>query len=79
MADKTIVQKPVTSAELKDIHLYQESNTWSASYVPKDNSGQPIGGLGATRSVSGTLTQDAGMTAWITGVVITAINTQEGT
>ena len=79
MADKTIVQVPVKKTDLKDVHLYlsDAGKSWNALYIPKDATGAEIGpGL---RSVSGTVTADPGLWAWVDSVVVPAINAQEGT
>jgi hypothetical protein len=78
MPDKTVVQKPVTNADLTDCHLYLVAGTptWGATYVPKDATGAAIGG---PRTVSGTVAYDPGLWAWVDAVVVAAINTQEGT
>ena len=80
MPNKTIIQKPVVKADLKDVHLYLVSPgnlTWGANYVPKDETGAVIGT--EPRNVSGTVTQDPGLWAWVDSVVIVAINEKEGT
>ena len=79
MAEKTILQQPVKKTDLNDLHLFiggTGEKTWNALYVPKDETGAAIG---EARSISGPVTQDPGLWAWIDTVVIPAINAQEGT
>jgi hypothetical protein len=79
MATKTLVQQPVKKTDLKDVHLYLGAageKTWSALYVPKDATGAAIG---EPRSITGVVTQDPGLWAWVDGVVVPAINAVEGT
>ena len=79
MPDKTIVQKPVTNADLTDCHLYLVlgTPTWGATYIPKDATGAPIG---EPRVINGgDVAYNAGLWAWVDSVVVAAINTKEGT
>ena len=64
MADKTIVQKPVTNADLTDCHLYlvMGAPKWSASYVAKDSTGAAIG---EPRTDGGDVAYDPGLWAWV--------------
>jgi len=79
MPNKTIVQKPVGKADLKNVSLLLEAGvkTWNTTYTPKDDTGAPIGE--EPRVIGGTLAQDPGLWAWIDAVVIPAINAKEGT
>ena len=79
MPNKTIVQKPVTKNDLGNITLLLVSGTktWNAQYIPKDESGNGIGT--EMRVISGTVTQDPGLWAWVDSVVIPAINVKEQT
>ena len=79
MPDKTIVQKPVVKNDLKNVSLLLEAGvkTWNATYVPKDATGATIGD--EPRVISGTVTMDPGLWAWIDTVVVVAINEKEQT
>jgi hypothetical protein len=79
MPDKTIIQKPIVKTDLKNVTLLLEAGTktWNATYTPKDAAGAPIGP--EPRVISGNVTQDPGLWAWIDTVVVAAINAQEGT
>jgi hypothetical protein len=79
MPDKTIIQKPVVKTDLRNVSLLLEAGvkTWNATYLPKDDTGAAIGT--EPRVVSGTVTQDPGLWAWVDSVVVVAINAQEGT
>jgi hypothetical protein len=79
MPDKTIVQTPVGKTDLKNISLLLEegTKTWNATYIPKDDAGTAIGD--EPRVISGLVTQDPGLWAWVDTVVVAAINGKEGT
>jgi hypothetical protein len=79
MADKTITQKAVGKTDLKNVALLLEGGmkSWNATYIPKDSTGANVGD--EPRAISGTVTQDPGLWAWVDTVVVVAINQKEGT
>jgi hypothetical protein len=80
MPEKTIRQQPVVKTDLAGVHLHLEEGgmkSWNATYLPKDETGASIGT--EPRTAGGSVTQDPGLWAWVDGVVIPAINAQEGT
>lgn len=81
MPEKVIHQQPVKKTDLVNVSLYLSASgakTWGATYLPKDELGNPVG---TEPRVMGTqpVTTDPGLWAWVDNVVVVAINAQEGT
>jgi hypothetical protein len=78
MAEKTIRQQPITNAHLTDAHLYLVAGTptWSALYVPVDETGAKIG---EPRTIGGPVAYDPGLWAWVDTVIVASANAKEGT
>ena len=78
MPAKTILQQPVKKTDLTNVTLLliAADKTWNALYVPKDETGAA---MGEPRTISGTVTADPGLWAWVEYTVVAAINAREGT
>jgi hypothetical protein len=77
MPDKTIVQKHLTRNEISSIAVSMGTNgTWNAVYTPLDSTGV---GIGHPRSFQAVFGSDPDFLAWLTNVVVPALNAHEGT
>jgi hypothetical protein len=77
MPTKTIVQQPVNRGDITNVVVVMGTNaTWNAVYIPHDASGNKIG---MERSYSLPFGSDPDYLAWLTNVVLPALNAHEGT
>jgi hypothetical protein len=77
MPDKTIVQKPMTRNEIQNVIVVMGATaSWNAVYTPKDSTGL---GIGQPRSFQAPFGSDPDFIAWLTNVVVPALNAHEGT
>jgi hypothetical protein len=75
--DKTIVQKHLTRNEISNMNVIMgTSANWSAVYTPLDSTGAKIG---MERSWNQPFGNDPDFIAWLTNVVLPALNAHEGT
>jgi hypothetical protein len=77
MPDKTIVQKHLTRNEITNMNVVLGvTPNWSAVYIPLDATGAKIG---MERTWNQTFANDPDFIAWLTNVVLPALNAHEGT
>jgi hypothetical protein len=75
--DKTIVQKHLTRNEILNMNVVMGTNAnWSAVYIPLDSTGAKIG---MERTWNMAFGNDPDFIAWLTNVVLPALNAHEGT
>ena len=77
MPDKTIVQKHLTRNEISHVGvILGTSANWSAVYIPLDSTGAKIG---MERTHNMPFGNDPDFIAWLTNVVLPALNAHEST
>jgi hypothetical protein len=77
VADKTIIQKPLTRNQIINMNVVMGTGAnWSATYIPIDATGAKIG---QERSFNAPFGSDPDFIAWLTNVVVPALNAVEGT